>query len=118
MMALSKVKNNFLGVENPRLYSETYYGTKNLAQDFIDELEKSLAYLLQTSHLTQSEKFNLAKHLHTNLGRTALCLSGGASFAWYHFGVVKALLDANLLPDVVTGSKSFTNALRYDHLRD
>ena len=104
-MSFWTVKNNFLGVENPRLYSETYYGTKHLAQDFIDELEKSLAYLLHSSHLTRSEKFNLAKHLHTNLGRTALCLSGGASFAWYHFGVAKALLDADLLPDVVTGSK-------------
>lgn len=31
------VKNNFVGVENARLYSQTYYGTKNLAQDFIDE---------------------------------------------------------------------------------
>ncbi len=31
------VKNNFVGVENSRLYSQTYYGTKNLVQDFIDE---------------------------------------------------------------------------------
>ena len=31
------VKNNFVGVENSRLYSQTYYGTKNLAQQFIDE---------------------------------------------------------------------------------
>ena len=31
------VKNNFVGVENARLYSQTYYGTKNLAQEFIDE---------------------------------------------------------------------------------
>jgi hypothetical protein len=31
------VKNNFVGVENPRLYSQTYYGTKNLVQYFIDE---------------------------------------------------------------------------------
>jgi hypothetical protein len=29
------VKSNFVGVENPRLYSETYYGTKNLVQNFI-----------------------------------------------------------------------------------
>ena len=100
------VKNNFVGVENPRLYSETYYGTKRLAQAFVDELHDSLAYLLHSSQLSQSEKYNFAKHLHTNLGRTAFCLSGGASFAWYHFGVVKALLDASLLPDVVTGSKS------------
>lgn len=31
------VKNNFVGVENPRLYSQTYYGTKNLVQGFVDE---------------------------------------------------------------------------------
>lgn len=33
------VKNNFVGVENPRLYSQTYYGTKNLVQNFIEEGE-------------------------------------------------------------------------------
>jgi hypothetical protein len=33
------VKNNWVGVENPRLYSQTYYGTKNLVQNFIDECE-------------------------------------------------------------------------------
>lgn len=98
------VKNNFVGVENPRLYSETYYGTKRLAQEFVDELHASLAFLLKSSKLSQREKYNLSKHLHTNFGRTALCLSGGASFAWYHFGVVKALLDASLLPDVITGT--------------
>lgn len=31
------VKNNFVGVENARLYSQTYYGTKNLVQNFVDE---------------------------------------------------------------------------------
>ena len=98
------VKSNFVGVENPRLYSETYYGTKNLAQDFIDELHASLAFILRSSKLSQADKYAFAKHLHTNFGRTALCLSGGASFAWYHFGVVKALLDASLLPDVITGT--------------
>lgn len=98
------VKNNFVGVENPRLYSETYYGTKHLAQEFIDELQASLAYLVHCSQLTQSEKHALARHLHTNFGRTALCLSGGASFAYYHFGVAKALLDADLLPEVITGT--------------
>lgn len=98
------VKNNFVGVENPRLYSETYHGTKHLAQEFVDELCLSLAYLIRSSQLRQSERYSLTKHLHTNFGRTALCLSGGASFAWYHFGVAKALLDASLLPDVITGT--------------
>lgn len=38
----ASVKNNFVGVENPRLYSQTYYGTKNLVQNFVDEGERSL----------------------------------------------------------------------------
>lgn len=36
------VKNNFVGTENARLYSQTYYGTKNLVQNFIDEGECGL----------------------------------------------------------------------------
>ncbi|OIW33985.1 patatin-like phospholipase domain-containing protein [Coniochaeta ligniaria NRRL 30616] len=98
------VKNNFVGVENPRLYSQTYYGTKNLVQNFVEEVEKSLKFLINTKQLTKDEKRSLFKGIHANYGRTALCLSGGASFAYYHFGVVKALLEANLLPDVITGT--------------
>merc|ERR1712225_136437 len=98
------VKNNFVGVENSRLYSQTYYGTKNLGQDFIDEVEKGVTILVNTNQLDAEEKRTLFKRMHTNFGRTALCLSGGASFAYYHFGVVKALLDANLLPEVITGT--------------
>ena len=98
------VKNNFAGFENPRLYSETYYGSKDLLQDFIDESERSLSFLLNSSQLTQESKRAMFKHLSTNFGRTALCLSGGATFAYYHFGVVKALLDAALMPEVITGT--------------
>ena len=104
MLVEACVKSNFAGTENPRLYSETYYGTKDLLQSFVDELEQSLGFLMQTSLLSNSDKFTLARHCHTNLGRSALCLSGGAAFAYYHFGVVKALLDAGLLPDVITGT--------------
>lgn len=54
--------------------------------------------------MKQDEKRGLFKSLHNNYGRTALCLSGGATFAYYHFGVVKALLEEDLLPDVITGT--------------
>jgi len=33
------VKSNFVGIESARLYSQTYYGTKDLVQGFIDERE-------------------------------------------------------------------------------
>lgn len=98
------VKNNFVGIENTRLYSETYYGTKTLVQDFLGEIRSSLELLCHSRQLTPEAKHAFFSHLYTNYGRTALCLSGGASFAYYHFGVVKALLDANLLPEVITGT--------------
>lgn len=44
------------------------------------------------------------KGICANYGRTALCLSGGATFAYYHFGVVKALLEEDYLPNIITGT--------------
>lgn len=116
------VKNNFVGVENTRLYSQTYSGTKNLVQKFVDEsecgggwtvvtdlanailVEKCIDALAQTDQIGVDEKRAIFKRINANYGRTALCLSGGASFAYYHFGVIKALLDADLLPEVITGT--------------
>ncbi|KAK2810131.1 hypothetical protein FQN49_008557, partial [Arthroderma sp. PD_2] len=98
------IKNNFAGVENPRLYSETYYGTKHLVQQFINEAEASLRILLENGGLSDRDQSLFFKHLDTNFGRTALCLSGGATFSYYHFGVVRALLDNDVLPDVISGT--------------
>jgi len=60
--------------------------------------------MIKTKQLTQDEKRDLFKHVNANFGRTALCLSGGAAFAYYHIGVARALLDADLLPDIITGT--------------
>lgn len=67
-------------------------------------MEKSLQFVLDTKQMQLEEKRELFKSLYGNYGRTALCLSGGATFAYYHFGVVKALLEEDLLPDVITGT--------------
>lgn len=98
------VKNNFVGIENPRLYSETYSGTKRLVQEYIDEAHQALQLLLDTRELPREVKYRHFRHLDTNFGRTALCLSGGATFAYYHFGVVRALLDNGVLPEIITGT--------------
>ena len=39
-------------------------------------------------------------------GRTALCLSGGAMMGCYHFGAVKALLETDLLPNIISGTSA------------
>lgn len=67
-------------------------------------MEKSLKFVLESKQMPLDEKRELFKSLHANYGRTALCLSGGATFAYYHFGVVKALLEEDLMPDVITGT--------------
>lgn len=100
------IRDSFAGVESPRLYSETYYGTKDLIESYIDELESALKYIRETPLINNEEKTRFFKNANTNLGLTALCLSGGATFAYYHFGVVKAFLDANLLPRIITGTSA------------
>jgi predicted acylesterase/phospholipase RssA len=98
------IKNNFVGVENPRLYSETYYGTKDLVQDFVEQIQQSLKTISESTQLGNEQRQLFFKHLDTNYGRTALCLSGGGTFAYYHFGVLKALLDTGNLPQIITGT--------------
>ena len=98
------VKSNFGGIESPRLYSMTYYGTKNLVDVYLEEVSTCMKLLLDSDTIKTQEKVMLFKNMSRNYGRTALCLSGGATLAYYHFGVVKALLDANLLPNVITGT--------------
>ena len=100
----SCVKNNFVGVENPRLYSESYLGTKELIQSFIDQVSQSLQFILDCDSITDKSKVSFFRQLELNYGRTALCLSGGATFSYYHFGVIKALLDAGELPEIITGT--------------
>ncbi|KAF9973540.1 hypothetical protein BGZ73_003203 [Actinomortierella ambigua] len=100
------VKSNFAGVENTRLYSHTYWGTKRPVEDYVQEVTQSLEAVTESEHLTDEEKRQFLKHIYKNYGRTALCLSGGAGFGYYHLGVVRALLDAGVLPQVITGTSA------------
>ncbi|KAI9063236.1 patatin-domain-containing protein [Trametes sanguinea] len=100
------IRNNFAGIESARLYSETYYGTKVLIESYIDEVERALEYIRETPEISNEEKKRFFKSANTNLGTSALCLSGGASFGYYHFGVVKAFLDQGLLPRVISGTSA------------
>ncbi|KAF5369923.1 hypothetical protein D9758_001017 [Tetrapyrgos nigripes] len=100
------IRANFAGVESSRLYSETYLGSKDLIESYYDEQEKALEFIRESPQLTIDEKKKLFKSANTNYGISALCLSGGASFGYYHFGVVRAFLDAGLLPRVITGTSA------------
>ncbi|CCM01576.1 uncharacterized protein FIBRA_03636 [Fibroporia radiculosa] len=89
-----------------RLVRKTFYGTKVLIEEYVTEQEKALEYIRESPAISNEEKKRFFKMANTNLGTSALCLSGGASFGYYHFGVVKAFLEAGLLPRVISGTSA------------
>ncbi|ELU45824.1 patatin-like phospholipase domain-containing protein [Rhizoctonia solani AG-1 IA] len=90
------IRANFAGIESTRIYSESY----------LDEVTSALAYIRETPQLSPEEKRRFFRSANKNLGASALCLSGGASFGYYHFGVVRAFLDAGQLPRVIAGTSA------------
>ncbi|KAI9305391.1 acyl transferase/acyl hydrolase/lysophospholipase [Cunninghamella echinulata] len=100
------LKQNFAGIENSRLYSNTYLGTKYLIDEYVDEVTLSIEALANSPHVSYNEK-RLAFRLYSkNYGKSAFCLSGGAGFGYFHLGVIRALLDQQLLPPIITGTSA------------
>lgn len=62
--------------------------------------------VIDSPRMTDAEKYKFVKTASAQYGQTALCLSGGATFGYYHLGVVKALFENNCLPRVITGTSS------------
>ena len=46
------------------------------------------------------------KRARTAYGRTALCLSGGSTMGSYHFGHIRGLLEAGVLPNIISGTSA------------
>lgn len=101
---LGCLKKNFAGIENKQLYSHRYYGTKILVGEFIEEVVQSLELIIDSPEIPLKTKRRFFSIVLKNFGHTALCLSGGACFAYTHFGIIKALLDNNLLPKIISGT--------------
>ncbi|CAO3630213.1 unnamed protein product [Cunninghamella blakesleeana] len=100
------LKQNFAGIENAKLYSNTYLGTKNLIDEYVNEVTLSIEALANNPHISYSEKRLAFKLYSKNYGKTAFCLSGGAGFGYFHLGVIRALLDQKLLPPIITGTSA------------
>ena len=105
MFVLSSVMDrHFAGIDSPPLYSRARTGTKLLIEDFILEVQRSLAVIASSSSLTRSEKIAFFESCRASLGRTVLAMSGGGALALAHAGVVRTLIRRGLLPRVVSGT--------------
>ena len=89
---------------DPELYETAWAGTKHLVRDYLSEavacIEALAAYPGLATEL-KLERFERAAH---TFGKSALMLSGGATLGFHHLGVVKALFEQDLLPDVLSGA--------------
>ncbi|KAL3774223.1 hypothetical protein ACHAW5_003374 [Stephanodiscus triporus] len=86
------------GTDNIIDHVPTKVAVSNLNHVKREEYEKNLV-------LREKVKTFL-KRARAAYGRTALCLSGGAMMGNYHFGAVKALLENDLLPNIISGTSA------------
>lgn len=95
---------NFGGISNKRLYNRTYIGTKLLIEEYNRELRTSLEWIDENNAIENQVKLDFYHDAKTTIGTTALCLHGGSLFGFSHVGVIKSMISANLLPNVIVGS--------------
>lgn len=88
------------------LYTRSHVGTKHLIEEYITQVCESLDYLCDTKvpGFPVADKLQFFRDTLTSYGRPALLLSGGATLGMFHFGVIKALWEKGLLPQVIAGS--------------
>lgn len=97
---------------NIRLYKHSHIGTKNLIERYINSalevLDTMLSLSSRASYKALDTKYMLEQVLSARqaFGRSALLLSGGATFGMNHIGVLKALWEARLLPRIVSGASA------------
>ncbi|KAL8687808.1 MAG: hypothetical protein Q9218_006125, partial [Villophora microphyllina] len=97
---------------NIKLYKHSHTGTKDLIERYIASALATLDSLLDVSAKCKCDglesKYILEQVLFSRqaFGRSALLLSGGATFGMNHIGVLKALWEANLLPRIISGASA------------
>ena len=91
---------------NPALYTRSRVGTKHLIEEYIAQVCEALDFLCDHSvpGFPVADKLQFFRDTLTSYGRPALLLSGGATLGMFHFGVIKALWEKGLLPQVIAGS--------------
>lgn len=103
------IHGNQGGMGKPSLYNLAKFGTKHLIEEYVDEIVDALdhiAKLPETSDITSADKHDFFDRASLCFGRSALMLSGAGSLGHFHRGVVKALVEHDLLPKVISGSSA------------
>ncbi|MGK5092655.1 DUF3336 domain-containing protein [Deltaproteobacteria bacterium TL4] len=99
---------NLGNICNPQLYNKSHTGTKQLIEDYIQEVVTNLNEICDNDYdfFSKEQKIQFFRDVFQAYGRNALLLSGGATLGIFHLGVIKVLWEQNLLPHVISGSSA------------
>lgn len=90
------------------LNSHAKIGTKHLIEEFITQVCETLDLIYQAdeNEIDFYEKLSFFDETAHAFGRSCLMLSGGAGLGFFHGGVIKSLVEHDLLPDVISGASA------------
>ncbi|MFT4518203.1 MAG: TAG lipase/steryl ester hydrolase/phospholipase A2/LPA acyltransferase [Halioglobus sp.] len=102
------IHGNMGGMGRSSLYNRAQAGTKRLIEQYVDEVDDSLRFLAELDNdvIDVQDKLDFFYRSNVCFGRSALMLSGGGVLGFYHLGVVKTLLEQDLLPKVISGASA------------
>ena len=102
------IHGNMGGMGRLPLYQRAHSGTKVLISDYIDAICDSLEHLAsdQANDIPLPERLHFFQRASHCYGRSALMLSGGGTLGYFHLGVLKALIEQDLCPAVISGASA------------
>lgn len=116
------VHGNLDGMGQSALYRRARFGTKHLIDDYVAEVVAALEHLASpaAADLPWAIRHDFFERASACFGRSALMLSGSGSLFYFHVGVVKALWEQRLLPNVMCGSSggALVSAIAGTHTDD
>lgn len=102
------------GMGGADLYRYSYTGTKRTIERYVESAVKTIELLVERTGspaglpagMRVQDVLDELIATRQNFGRSALMLSGGATYGMTHIGVVKALFEAKLLPRIISGASA------------
>eukprot|EP00045_Choanoeca_perplexa_P007039 m.61834 g.61834 ORF g.61834 m.61834 type:complete len:584 (+) comp13903_c0_seq10:1305-3056(+) len=102
----TSLNRNLGNMGNEKLYQHCFHGTKDLIEQYVDEVVYQLNYISveDVPELLLEDKIQMFAATRQSFGRSALLLSGGGGLGIHHLGVLRVLLKQRLLPRIISGS--------------
>ncbi|KAL1838802.1 hypothetical protein VTJ49DRAFT_2195 [Mycothermus thermophilus] len=98
------------GMGSTELYLRSYIGTKALieryVQSAVDTIDAVVDLGMRRTDVDPRDLLEGMVYARQSFGRSAVLLSGGATFGMAHIGVLKTLFEQNLLPRIISGASA------------